>query len=52
MHSDSSRYTGENDKYNAKLISEKAIICSEIEKHFKKEYDDDTILFCQRATYN
>ena len=31
LYSDSTRYLGESDKYHVKLVSEKALICTEIE---------------------
>ena len=42
-HSSTSHYLGFMDQFMIKLVSEKTIICTEIEKHFKSDYDNDTI---------
>ena len=51
-YTDTFRYLGKSDKYKVKLVSEKALICTEIEEHFKKEFNADIKQFTKIVTKN
>ena len=41
---------GQSDKYKCKLISDKWLICNEIEQYYKQEYIENTAIFCEKVT--